>query len=214
MFSAAGLHSWNLSFDFDLFSWFAIIIILFVGIVILLFVLAVLFVILDILLVAVSSLTCIIYCICSYLACFLEDPLLSFALVRLVKLDFTVVYCIAVVQVKAVVCVGCTHQHVGAIALFLRDPKLIIITMIAVDLDLSFVSDFIAPNVKYKVIVDYATDDDFPVFVGYLPFLGIVVSPLPELDIVIVVRLAIFKGKDVVGVLGKLDDVFAVCNVV
>ena len=127
MFSAAGLHSWNLSFDFDLFSWFAIIIIiiiiiLFVGIVILLFVLAVLFVILDILLVAVSSLTCIIYCICSYLACFLEDPLLSFALVRLVKLDFTVVYCIAVVQVEAVVCVGCTHQHVGAIALFLGDP--------------------------------------------------------------------------------------------
>ena len=91
---------------------------------------------------------------------------------------------------------------------------MIIPAMIAVDLDFSFVSDFIAPNVKHKVVVDYATDDDFPVFVGYLPFLGIVVSPLPELDIVIVVRLAIFKGKDVVGVLGKLDDVFAVCNVV
>ena len=133
---------------------------------------------------------------------------------RLVKLDFTVIYCIAVVQVEAVACVGCTHQHVGAIALFLGDPKLIIPAMIAVDLDLSFVSDFIAPNVKHKVVVDYATDDDFPVFVGYLPFLGIVVSPLPELDIVIVVRLAIFEGKDVVGVLGKLDDVFAVGNVV
>ena len=102
----------------------------------------------------------------------------------------------------------------GAIALFLGDPKLIIITMIAVDLDLSFVSDFIAPNVKHKVVVDYATDDDFSVFVGYLPFLGIVVSPLPELDHGIVVRLAIFEGKDVVGVLGKLDDVFAVGNVV
>ena len=50
MFSAAGSHSWNLSFDFDRFSWFAIII---------------LFVILDILLVAVSGLTCIIRCICS-----------------------------------------------------------------------------------------------------------------------------------------------------
>ncbi len=107
MFSAAGSQSRNLSFDFDLFSWFAIII---------------LFVILDIQLVAVSSLTCIIFCICSYLACFLEDPLLRFALVRLVKLDFTIIYCIAVVQVEAVVCVGCTHQHIGAIALFLGDP--------------------------------------------------------------------------------------------
>ena len=143
---------------------------------------------------------------------FLEDPLLRFAFVRLVQLDFPVVYCIAVMQVEAVACVGCTHQHVGAIALFLGDPKLIISTMITVDLDLSFVSDFIAPNVKHKVVVDYATDDDFPVFVGYLPFLGVVVSPLPELDNVIVVRLAILEGKDVVGVLGKLDDIFAFGN--
>ena len=109
------------------------------------------------------------------------------------EFNLVVVFGNTVFHVKTIVWVARRLQYVLTIARAFSCPKLIVLAMISVDIDLCTIGIFIVLHVQHIVVVDHASDDDFAVRVGHLPFLGVVVSPLPKVDQVTIACVTIFQ---------------------
>ena len=128
------------------------------------------------------------------------------------KFNLVIVLGNTISQVKTIVWVARRFQYVRTIARAFSCPKLIVLAMISVDNDLCTIGILVVHHVQHIVVVDHASDDDFAVRMGHLPFLGLVVSPLPKVDKVTIARIAIFQSQHVIGTLSESDDVFALWN--
>ena len=87
--------------------------------------------------------------------------------------------------------IGGAHQYIGAILLFLGNPKLVACSTIVVCLKLLVVAVNSPFHFNYTVAVHHTADDDFPVLVGDFPSLGFGAFIYLNLNDVVVACLSI-----------------------